>query len=287
MIWKRGQRMGEPRQCTIGESIRVSGIGLHTGKDCSIVMHPAPAGSGIAFLTPYGPIRAVAASVSGTKRGTTLASGSAEVHTVEHVLSAMAGLGIDNALVETTGPEMPAVDGSALPFAEAMLAAGITEQDAPASLIRPDRPIWVQDRDRHIVCTPCDSLVVRAFVHFEHPLIGEQALCFRGGRESFISEIAPARTFCTSREVEAIHSAGLGLGGRDDNVIVVHDDRYSVPLRFADEFVRHKILDLLGDMLLCGGRVLADVVAIRSGHTLHAAIAGELARDVEGGKRGG
>ncbi|MHB0912505.1 MAG: UDP-3-O-acyl-N-acetylglucosamine deacetylase [Armatimonadota bacterium] len=269
--------MPHPRQRTLVSAAGMEGRGLHTGKECSITLLPADAGTGIVFCTEHGEVRASVENVKDTRRGTTLACGEAIVHTVEHLLSALAGLAVDNIRVEIAGPEIPAADGSALPFVELVERAEIREMDAPARLACLSRPIWTVLQDKYMLADSHDILRARALIAFPHPMIGEQAASFKIDPETFKREIAPARTFCTSGEIEAILSQGLGLGGSIDNVVVAHEDHYSVPLRFENEFARHKLLDLIGDLSLIGARLCADVTAIKSSHTTNVALAAEIA----------
>ena len=264
------------RQCTLRTSAVMRGRGLHTGEECEIWLCPADGGSGIVFEVGGKEIRAHISNVRDVNRGTTIAVGDAEVHTVEHLLAALAGMGIDNIRVRVDGPEIPAGDGSALPFVELMEGAGIEEQEAEAVPITVSEPAWAIDKDKYLLALPGPELAVKALIAFQHPLIGEQAIGLRIDPEVFKKEIAPARTFCTADEIESILSQGLGKGGTEDNVIVVHEDHYSAPLRFNDEFVRHKILDLIGDLSLVGGRLCADVTAIKSSHALNIMLAKKI-----------
>jgi len=257
----------------------MSGPGLHTGEKCTVRLFPAPPGTGRVFVTSNGEIRAIVENVSDTRRETSLRNGSAEVHTVEHILAALYGLGVDNARIEVEGPEMPAGDGSALPFVEMIDRAEIIGQGVQADEIFIENPVWINNADKCMLATVADKFSIRSLITFAHPMIGEQAACFDISAETFRREIAPARTFCTSDEIEAILAQGLGKGGNEENVIVAYADRYSSPLRFSDEFVRHKILDVIGDLSLIGGRLRADITAIRSSHTLNIALAKKIAKE--------
>ena len=264
------------RQCTLRASAVMQGRGLHTGGDCRIEMRPADEGSGIIFEVGGREIPALVSNVRDVHRGTTLAVGDAEVHTVEHLLAALTGMGVDNVRIRLDGPEIPAADGSSFPFVELIESAGITEQQAEAVPITIGKPVWVIDGDKYLLAVSGSGLSVKALIAFPHPMIGEQAVSLRISPEVFRKEIAPARTFCTADEIDFILSQGLGKGGTKDNVIVVHDDHYSIPLRFDDEFVRHKVLDLIGDLSLIGGRLCADVTAIKSSHALNAVLANKI-----------
>lgn len=264
-------------QQTVSNVVTMLGVGLHTGEPCSITLSPAAPGYGIVFVTDRGEIPARTTNLGDTRRGTTLKCGDAEVHTVEHLLAACWGLRVDNVRIELSGPEIPAGDGSALKFVELIESAGITPQGVPAVLRKLSESVWASAGDKYLLASPSDDFVVRGLIGFTQRMIGEQANGFIIEPETFKREIAPARTFCTSDEIEMLLSQGLGRGGSEDNVIVVYADRYSVPLRFPDEFVRHKILDVIGDLSLIGGRLLADVVAVKSSHTLDAVLSQRIA----------
>ena len=264
-------------QCTLKAGASLAGRGLHTGEPCRITLLPAGPDTGVVFRAPDGEIPALAANVIGTKRGTSLGKDGAEVHTVEHLLAALAGLGIDNAVIEVEGGEVPAADGSALPFVELIESAGIQRQNAEAKVIRLSVPIWTDDVGRWAVALPSEVLRISAFIAFANRMIGEQIHGFRADPDTFKREIAPARTFCTADEIDALRAQGLGKGGEENNVIVVYEDKYSIPLRFRDEFVRHKLLDLIGDLSLVGGRLHADVVTIKTSHALNVALASKIA----------
>ena len=268
--------MSKPCQHTIKSAVSISGRGLHGGKDCDLTILPAKPSTGVVFVTRMGEVKACVSNVGDTRRGTTLRSGEAEIRTVEHLLAALAGMQIDNARVEVSGPEIPAVDGSALPFVELIESVGLKEQDEEPQTVFPRKTAWVADRESYILALPSESFIVHGFICFSHKMIGRQTIDLPIDTESFKKEIAPARTFCTSDEIEAIQSQGLGLGGSIDNVVVVNSDDYSVPLRYGDEFVRHKMLDLIGDLSLIGGRIYASVVAIKSSHKLNVAMANEI-----------
>jgi UDP-3-O-[3-hydroxymyristoyl] N-acetylglucosamine deacetylase len=184
-------------------------------------------------------------------------------------------------LIELSGPELPAGDGSALPYVELAESAGREEFTSPARIVKLCEPVWVSHQDKYVFAVPSEGLDIAGLVSFPHPMIGEQASACSVDIDTFKREIAPARTFCTSGEIDALLSAGLGLGGNDDNVIVVYDDRYNVPLRYGNEFVRHKVLDLIGDLSLAGGRVSCSVTAIKSSHTLNTALAKGIVMQLE------
>lgn len=274
------------KQQTLKTVARFRGRGLHTGEESEIALRPAEEDEGIIFSTGGSEIKAIAANVRGTNRGTSL-HGATQIHTVEHLLAAIAGMGLDNVRIEISGPEVPAADGSALPFVEIIEEAGIQEQSADARVLALQEPVWASQEGKYVLASPGREFKANALVQFSHPMIGEQAVSLCIDPVTFKKEIAPARTFCTSDEIEAILSQGLGKGGTEGNVIVVHDDRYSVPLRFSNEFVRHKVLDLIGDLSLVGCRLKAEITAIKSSHALNVALIGEITRKEARGWQGG
>lgn len=259
-------------QYSLKSAVSMQGIGLHTGEPCMIVLEPAPADAGVVFITPNAEIRASIENVSGTTRCTCLRSGDVEISTVEHILAALFGMRVDNAYIRLDGPELPAGDGSALPFVELIERAGLEPQPGEPTVLAIDEPVWAVDGDKSVLAVPSSEFRITGLVSFNHPMIREQAVRVCINPEVFKREIAPARTFCTSEEIDALLAAGLGRGGRADNVLVVHQDHYSPDLRFADEIVRHKVLDMIGDLSLAGGTIAADVTGIKSSHALNTAL---------------
>ncbi|MFM1919215.1 MAG: hypothetical protein RLZZ303_849, partial [Candidatus Hydrogenedentota bacterium] len=239
-------------QRTIAEPVSYPGRGLHTGALTHVTFKPAPPDHGIVFYRtdlPGSP--AVPASVDNVvdvSRGTTIAVGEARVHTVEHTLSALAGLGIDNLAIEIDGPEPPNGDGSSLHALTNLKKAGIVEQNAEKKYIVVEHPVYYRDDDATLSILPCDEHRISMTISFDHVAIGTQYASFSITEESFEKEIAPARTFCFLREVKMLQEQGLIQGGSLESAIVIGDDQVlNEDLRFPDEFVRHKILDLLGD----------------------------------------
>jgi UDP-3-O-[3-hydroxymyristoyl] N-acetylglucosamine deacetylase len=272
------------RQRTIAEKISCTGVGLHTGKPVQLTLHPARAGSGIVFVRTDSAhpveIPAVPESLSRTHLATTLGRGGVQVDTVEHLLAAFYGLGIDNARVEVDGPEVPGMDGSAASFAFLIRAAGIFEQSAPRRVLRVRRPVEIRDGDRRIRVEPFRGFKISYEIDFEHPLIGRQALRdFEVDEERFERELAPARTFGFVSEVQALWRAGRARGASLDNTIVLGASQVlnRGRLRFPDEFVRHKVLDLLGDLALLGAKLEGHVRVVRGGHALHQRLIAQLA----------
>jgi UDP-3-O-[3-hydroxymyristoyl] N-acetylglucosamine deacetylase len=273
-------------QRTIAEKISCTGIGLHTGQPVQLTLQPARAGSGVVFVRTDFPepveFPANHAMVTSTRLATTLGRGEATVGTVEHLLSALCGLGVDNVRVEVDGPEIPVMDGSAASFAFLIRAAGVFDQGAPRRSLRVHRPVELRDGDRFIRVEPGRGLRVSYSVDFAHPAIGRQQLRnLLIDDESFETEICRARTFGFLREVEALWRNGLARGGNLDNTVVM--DEYRVlnrdGLRWPDEFVRHKVLDLLGDLALLGLPLEGHVIVERGGHALHQRLVRALLED--------
>lgn len=264
--------MTAPRQQTLAGVASIEGIGLHTGQPARLRLIPAEAGSGIRFrrvdLEGAPEIEATLDNVVSTDRGTTLGVGEARVHTVEHLLAAVAGLGIDNLCIEIDGPELPIGDGSFVPFLDALARAGIEQQGEPARFLEVSEPMTVAGPggERYVVA-PAETLRISASIEFDHPVIGRQFRAVEISPEEFEAEIAEARTFGFKREAEELRARGLALGATLENAIILDDDGIaSGELRSPDEFVRHKIGDLLGDLSLVGMRVQGHIVADRPSH---------------------
>ena len=282
------------RQRTIAEKISCTGVGLHTGKPVQLTLHPARAGSGIVFIRTDlpSPVEIPASPTSLTSKAhlaTTLGRGDVTLDTVEHLLAAAYGLGVDNLRVEVDGPEIPGMDGSAASFVFLIRAAGIYEQSAPRNVLRVTRPIEIREGQRRIRIEPGRGFRISYEIDFAHPSIGRQALRDLDLSEAtFEREIARARTFGFVGEVGALWRAGRARGACLENTVVLDETRVlnRDGLRFPDEFVRHKVLDLLGDLALLGVRLEGHVRVERGGHALHqklvAKLAGErIARRVE------
>ena len=270
-------------QRTIKTTASLSGIGLHTGEEATIVLKPAEVGRGIVFVRtdlPGRPEIEVRLENAVTReRRTTLRRGDAEVETIEHLCSVFVALGVDNCVVEIDGPEVPGMDGSALPFAEALEGAGIVEQGAPRKTITLDEPIALRDGDTSITAFPYSG-GLRISYTLSYPCNGSTAseyVSLEVDREHFLAEIAPARTFCLEREARALQEAGLGRGASTDNTLVIGDQGVvGNSFRLGQELARHKILDILGDMTLLGADLQAHVVAVRSGHSANRNLVGRL-----------
>ncbi|MEH6469065.1 MAG: UDP-3-O-acyl-N-acetylglucosamine deacetylase [Porticoccus sp.] len=272
------------RQRTLNNVIRATGVGLHTGEKVYLTLHPAPVNTGIIFrrtdLDPVVEIVAKAENVGETTLSTTLMNGDVRVSTVEHLLSAMAGLGIDNAIIDVTAPEVPIMDGSAGPFVFLLQSAGIKEQEEPKQFIRIKRPVTVTDGDKVASFKPFDGFKVTFSIDFDHPAFHNRTLKAEVdfSSTSFVKEVSRARTFGFMHEIEYLRSQGLARGGSMDNAIVV--DEYQVlnedGLRYEDEFVKHKILDAIGDLYLLGNSLIGEFVGHKSGHGLNNASLREL-----------
>jgi len=269
--------VGSERQHTLAGPFTLRGVGLHTGSEASVSVAPAPVDAGYSFVLKDGSrIAATPDVVRSTVRCTALGSATAVVNTVEHVLAALAGMDVDNALITIEGDEVPILDGSALPFAQAIASSGVVEQSAARRMLDLRAPAWYCDADKLLVMLPAQRLSVTFFVEFPAP-VGRQ--CISTGPitpDYFLREIAPNRTFGFRSEVESLMAAGLARGGSLDNAVVIDEHGYMGPLRFPDEIVRHKVLDLIGDLALVGRYPNCEVIALKSGHTLHVAAAREL-----------
>jgi UDP-3-O-[3-hydroxymyristoyl] N-acetylglucosamine deacetylase / 3-hydroxyacyl-[acyl-carrier-protein] dehydratase len=273
--------MTTPRQQTIGAAREVEGVGLQTGEQVRVRLIPAPVNTGVVFRLSGqegAEVPATLASVTGTDRGVTLGTGSAQVHTAEHFLSAVSAHEVDNLYVELAGNELPAADGSSRMWDALLRDAGREEQDAPARVIDVTEPFSVQEGASSYVVAPSETFTVATTIEFDHPLIGRQFGSYRVDRESWSSEIAAARTFGFAHEVKALHARGRARGGSLENAVVLDGDGLmeGVELRYPDEFVRHKTLDLIGDLALLGARLRMQVIAERPSHQGNLALAREL-----------
>jgi UDP-3-O-[3-hydroxymyristoyl] N-acetylglucosamine deacetylase/3-hydroxyacyl-[acyl-carrier-protein] dehydratase len=254
-------------------------VGLHSGEPCTVTFHPEPENAGILFmrtdLPGKGPILVnpqTAKYDPARGRRTILSNGQAEVHTVEHILGAIHGLGIDNLRVEIDAEEAAEPsDGSALPIVQLLKSAGLREQNAPRRYLRLSTPISFEDNGVQLLAVPHDGLRITFTIDYPNRIVGTQSASYELDPETFEREIAPARTFVLMSDVEELKRAGMIKGGSLSNAVVVEEERLmnDEPLRFPDEFVRHKILDLLGDLCLVGGPLRAHIVAFRSGHESH------------------
>lgn len=272
------------RQRTLKNVIRATGVGLHTGEKVYLTLRPAAANTGITFRRVDLPepvlIEAKPENVGETILSTTLVNGDVKISTVEHLLSAFAGLGIDNAYVDVSAPEVPIMDGSAGPFVFLIQSAGVQEQDAAKRFIRIKREVYVEEGDKWAKFEPYDGFKVTFTIDFDHPAFHQdtQTASIDFSSTSFVKEVSRARTFGFMRDIEALRKRRLALGGSMDNAIVV--DNYRIlnedGLRYGDEFVKHKILDAIGDLYLLGHSLIGAFEGYKSGHGLNNQLLREL-----------
>jgi UDP-3-O-[3-hydroxymyristoyl] N-acetylglucosamine deacetylase len=265
------------RQRTLKNVIRATGVGLHSGKKVHLALRPAPVNTGIVFvrtdLDPEVHILARASNVTDTMLCTALSQGDVKVSTVEHLMSALAGLGIDNAYVDVSAPEVPIMDGSAGPFVFLIQSAGIAEQNAAKKFIRIKREVAVRDGDKEAVFLPHQGFKVSFAIDFDHPVFErqKQVASVDFSTTSFVKEVSRARTFGFMRDLEHLRANNLALGGSLDNAIVV--DEYRIVneggLRYEDEFVKHKVLDAIGDLYQLGHSLIGEFRGVKSGHALN------------------
>jgi UDP-3-O-[3-hydroxymyristoyl] N-acetylglucosamine deacetylase len=272
-------------QRTLRRPVSCTGIGLHSGNKVTLSLKPSPADSGIRFQrSDLGglEIPAIVTHLGGIQYQTGLTREAVSVETVEHLLAALTALGIDNAIVELNSPEVPIMDGSAAPFVYLVHEAGVKRLQAPRRYLKVLRPISLTHGDKRIALYPSDHFKVTYSISFDHPLLRHQSRTMRITEESFVEDIAPARTFGFLKEVEMLRQRGLALGGSLDNAIVLGDTGVlNNALRFEDEFVRHKILDVIGDLSLVGHPVVGHLVAHRGGHALHTAFAARILEETD------
>jgi len=272
------------KQRTLKKATRTTGVGLHTGARVELCLRPAAEDTGIVFhridLPDAPALPALATQVGDTRLASTLRAGTASVATVEHLMSALAGLGIDNLHVDIAGPELPIMDGSAGPFVFLLQSAGLVEQKAPKRYLRVTQPVEVRDGDKWARFTPFDGYRLDFTIDFPHPVFGSENrnVVVDFANDSYAKEVARARTFAFMQDVDAMRAAGLGLGGSLQNAIVL--DEFGVlnaeGLRYDNEFVRHKVLDAIGDLYLLGHPLIGQYTAYKSGHGLNNLLCREL-----------
>ncbi|NJC88662.1 MAG: UDP-3-O-acyl-N-acetylglucosamine deacetylase [Desulfuromonas sp.] len=262
-------------QCTIDKTVAISGIGLHSGSLINMTLRPAEAGTGIIFHRSIGSqtvsIAARSENVVDTRLATVLGRGDVRISTVEHLLATLAAYGIDNLHIDIDGPEVPVMDGSAAPFASIIEAAGLRKLSKSRVYLAIRQPVTITDGDKRVNIIPSRFFRMTYDIAFEHPCVAMQQRSVKVTAESFRRELAPARTFGFLRDVERLKAAGLARGGSLENAIVIDDERILNPegLRFPDEFVRHKILDAVGDLSLVGYPILGHVRAYKAGHDIN------------------
>ena len=265
------------RQRTLKTTIRATGVGLHTGDKVYLTLRPAPVDTGIVFrrvdLDPIVEIDAKPENVGDTTLSTCLVKDGVRISTVEHLLSAMAGLGLDNAYIDVSAPEVPIMDGSASPFVFLLQSAGVTEQNAPKKFIKIKKKVTVEDGDKKATFEPFDGFKVAFTIDFDHPVFKKinQTSVIDFSTTSFVKEVSRARTFGFMKDIEFLRANNLALGGSQDNAIVMDDYRVlnEDGLRYDDEFVKHKILDAIGDLFLLGHSLIGSFVGYKSGHALN------------------
>ena len=265
------------KQRTLNNTIRATGVGLHSGDKVYLTLHPAEPNSGICFrrvdLDEPVTIKATPENVGETMLSTTLVKDGVKVSTVEHLLSALAGLGIDNAIVDVSAAEVPIMDGSAGPFIFLLQSAGVVEQDSPKQYIRIKKQVRVEEDDKWAAFEPFDGFKVTFTIDFDHPAFPDhlKTSVMDFSSTTFVKEVSRARTFGFMKDIEFLRENNLALGGSLDNAIVVDDDKVlnEDGLRYADEFVKHKILDAIGDLYLLGHSLIGEFKGLKSGHALN------------------
>jgi UDP-3-O-[3-hydroxymyristoyl] N-acetylglucosamine deacetylase len=271
-------------QRTLRRAVSCAGIGLHSGKKVTLSLEPAPADFGIRFRrSDLGDLEipATVANLASIRHATGLTRDEGSVETIEHLLAALVSLGVDNVVVALNQSEVPIMDGSAAPFIYLIHEAGVKRLATPRRFLKVVRPIALSRGDKRIALYPSDHFKVTYSISFDHPLLRHQSRTLRISEQSFVEEIAPARTFGFLKEVELLRRNGLALGGSLDNAIVLGETGVLNALRFEDEFVRHKILDVIGDLALVGHPIVGHLVAHRGGHALHTAFVTKILEDTD------
>lgn len=275
------------KQRTLKNTIRATGVGLHTGDKVYLTLRPAEPNTGIRFrrvdLEEPVTIDATPENVGETTLSTTLVQNNIKISTIEHLLSAFAGLGIDNAIIDLSAPEVPIMDGSAGPFVFLLQSAGVEEQDSPKQYIRIKRPIRVEEDDKWAAFEPFNGFKVTFTIDFEHPAFKDhlKTAVMDFSSTTFVKEVSRARTFGFMKDIDMLRQNNLALGGSLDNAIVVDDDKIlnEDGLRYADEFVKHKILDAIGDLYLLGHSLIGEFIGYKSGHGLNNKLLRALLKD--------
>lgn len=274
------------KQHTLNRELELCGIGLHSGAKVRLVLKPAPPSTGVRIrrCDKYSPppVRATYSAISKSYLATTIGCNGTGVTTVEHLLAALIGCGVDNVLIEVEGPEIPICDGSSRYYVEKIMEVGLKSQEAIKSFFQVTQPVEYKEGDAYLLAKPANELKITYSIDFEHPAIGYQTFSWSFSSQKFVEEIAPARTFGFLKDVERLRSQGLALGGSLENAIVFDDKSIlnKEGLRFSNECVRHKILDFLGDLLLLGKPVLGHFRIHRAGHALHHRFLNILAKNI-------
>jgi len=271
-------------QNTIKNEVSLKGVGIHTGKKINITFKPAPPNSGVNFIRTDLPEKVVIpANISYLldeslrMRRASIGKEDVEVHTIEHLMASLFGLGIDNIYVEMDGPEVPGLDGSANEIVRALKKAGLLKQDAPRKELLIKEPLWLEDRDSSLVILPDKNFTISYILDYNHPGLRSQYNHFRINSEIFEKEIAPSRTFCLKEEADELIKQGVGKGASLENTVVIDEKGLTTTeLRFEDEFLRHKMLDLIGDIFLSGHFLKAHIIGIKSGHSLNLKMAQKI-----------
>ncbi|MGD9537222.1 MAG: UDP-3-O-acyl-N-acetylglucosamine deacetylase [Alphaproteobacteria bacterium] len=274
-------------QCTLKSSIHCTGVGVHTNQRVAMTLKPAAPNTGIVFrrvdLGPIAPeLKAVHANVVDTRLCTVIGVGErARVGTIEHLMAAFAGLGVDNAIVEINGDEVPVMDGSAAPFVFLIECAGLVTQAAPRRALKVEKPVVIQEGERRVAVSPAAQFSLDCRIAYPHPMIGEQRFCYRAETGTFKAALSRARTFCLEEDVVRMREAGLAKGGSLENAVVIGQNRVlnDGGLRYENECVRHKALDCLGDFYLAGMPILGAIESVRAGHALNHRLLGALLAD--------
>lgn len=278
-------------QRTIKTETEISGMGIHTGQKVCARFKPLPEDSGVIFSRvdlPGSPrINAHISNLIDARYALTLSYDGATVTTVEHFLAALSGLGIDNILVELDGPELPILDGSALPFIKLIAESGIEEQAKGKEFLILQDAVWITEEDRYVIFLPGEEFRVTYTIDYEHPMLGAQFASMAITQQSFIKDLAPARTFGFVKDIQKLKEMGLIKGASEENVVPIEEDKFLVQLRHEKEFVYHKILDLIGDLYLLGKPLLGHVLVAKGGHALDAKLMRKILQKMESAKRGG
>lgn len=269
-------------RATLHSPITLTGVGIHSGCACQVQLSPAPIGSGIVFFTPgsdgsIGEVQAHANYVVPQTRATRIEKNGYQVLTPEHLLAALFGLGVSDAIITLTSPEVPILDGSALPFTDAISATGVLKSDTPWAATTILKPIHRTEQGATVLALPDAGLRFSMIIEYDN-FIGTQSVTWEYNQPSFSQDVAPARTYGFKSEIDQLIAAGLGKGGTLDNAVVIGDSNYLSTLRFPDELVRHKLLDLIGDLSLTGSFLQGHSIGIRSGHSLNRLMAEALSQ---------